>query len=145
MNRLILIARNDHFPALSDGAHQKARPVTPATRCAPAPSPVLQDARLGAPFLPGRTAPQLGPRFDARAPSFDATAEQWIVPPPGMTPGSGAAADLRHSEAAHTRPAVHPLPTAGRPSIIDAVSEALIVAAGLTVFGLVAGFFLVLA
>lgn len=105
----------------------------------------------------GRAAPRfLPPRADSKtrgnlaisqlgksAPLFDATAERWIVPPPGMKPGSGAAADLRHSDETPCleSPAGSLAPSpAGH---LEALAEALTVALGLTVFGLIAGFFLV--
>jgi hypothetical protein len=95
-------------------------------------------------FLPASKA-QLGPHLSARAPSFDLIAGQWIVPPPGAMPEAGAAAELRHTQAAHTRPAgSSALSSAGRP-LLGAAVEALTVALGLTVFGLIAGVFLVLA
>jgi hypothetical protein len=119
MTRLIVVARNDQFPTLNHSLPPRDPP--PATRGTLAPSPL------------GRAAP-----------SFDATAGRWIVSPPGMKPGSGAAADLRHTQAAHKRPSsCSLLDDDGRP--LHPVLEALTVALGLTVFGLIAGVFLVLA
>lgn len=61
-----------------------------------------------------------------------------------MKPGAGAAADLRHSETClPSLPGPAALPAAA--GFWDAALEVFTVAAGLTVFGLVAGFFLVLA
>jgi hypothetical protein len=122
VTRLLVVARNDQFPTLNHSLPPRDPP--PATRGNLAPSPL------------GRAAP-----------SFDATASRWIVPPPGMTPGSGAPAEQGHTQAAHKRPPVTPLPAGGRPPrpIVDAISEALTVALGLTVFGLIAGVFWILA
>lgn len=96
-------------------------------------------------FLPGRK-PQLGQGLSASAPSFDLTADRWITPPPGTTPGAGAAADLRHTQAAQTRPAKSLAPRpAGRPYLKAAIAECCTTAFGLLVFGLIAWVFLVLA
>jgi hypothetical protein len=118
MTRLIVVARNDQFPSLNHSLPPRDPP--PATRGNLAPSPI------------GKVAPL-----------FDATDDRWIVPPPGMTPGSGAAADLRHTQAAHTRSSDTPLPAEERAP--HPVVEALTVALGLTVFGLIAGVFWILA
>lgn len=150
--RILITGRNHTIPA---DAMQSA--VVPATQqvslptCAAAcPSSarveradLLLAGGRAASFLPGRK-PQLAPRFGDGAFIFDATAGRWIVSPPGTTPGAGAAADLRHTQAAQTRPAksLAPRPAGRAP---HPVVEALTVALGLTVFGLVAGFFLVIA
>lgn len=68
-SRIILIGRNAAFPTLSG-------------------------ARFDRPALPDAARPPSSPTGRA-APSYDATAERWIVPPSGMTPDAGAAADLR--------------------------------------------------
>lgn len=140
MTRLLIVARNDQFPALSDGAltsHGCLLPV--GTRPALSPSK-----------LPGGPYPFLPPRMrgnsaspSGEAPLFDATAEQWIVPPSGMTPDAGAAAELRHTQAAHTRSSAIPLKADERP--LHPIVECLTVALGLTVFGLIAAALLVLA
>jgi hypothetical protein len=120
MTRLIVVARNDQFPTLNHSL--PPRDSLPATRGNLAPSP---------------------PRFGDGVFVFDATAGRWVVPPPGMTPGAGAAADLRHTQAAHTRSSDTPLPAEERAP--HPVVEALTVALGLTVFGLIAGVLMVLA
>jgi hypothetical protein len=112
MTRLIVVARNDQFPTLNHSLPPRDPP--PATRGNLAPSPL------------GRAAP-----------SFDATDDRWIVPPPGMKPGSGASAEQGHTQAAHTRSSVNPLTAEERAP--HPVVEALTVALGLTVFGLLAG------
>lgn len=120
MTRLIVVARNDHFPSINHSL--PPRDSLPATRGTLAPSP---------------------PRFGDGVFVFDATAGRWIVPPPGMKPGSGASAEQGHTQAAHTRSSVHPLPAEERAP--HPVVEALTVALGLTVFGLIAGVLMVLA
>jgi hypothetical protein len=90
------------------------------------------------------------PRLSGPAPSFDATAEQWITPPSGMKPDAGAAPELRqHSEHALSfrplksyRPVAVPPHATGR---LQTLKECLTVAFGLTVFGLAALALLVLA
>jgi hypothetical protein len=123
MARLLIVARNDRFPALN----HSLQPRSPATR-----------GTLGQP-LTGQPL------------SFDATAGRWIVPPPGMTPGAGAAAGLRPTpEQTRSFPNSQPLQSPAVPlsaaghwqeAVVDCVTMVL----GLVVFGLVAGFFLVLA
>jgi hypothetical protein len=120
MTRLIVVARNDHFPSINHSL--PPRDFLPAARGNLAPSP---------------------PRFGDGVFVFDATAGRWIVKPPGMKPGSGASAEQGHTQAAHTRPAVPRDPPAGR--VPHPVVEALTVALGLTVFGLIAGVLMVLA
>jgi hypothetical protein len=87
-----------------------------------------------------------------RAYIFDATHDRWIEQPEilnsGMKPASGSAADLRPDEARSypsylkPSPVARPLEAAGRLELaMDIVTTAL----GLTVFGVIAGVFLVLA
>jgi hypothetical protein len=117
MTRLIVVARNDQFPSLNHSL--------------PPRGPSLQTR--------GNLASPSG-----GAPLFDATDDRWIVPPSTMSVDAGAAADLRHTQAAHKRPSSCPLPDDdGRP--LHPVLEALTVALGLTLFGLIAGVFLLLA
>ena len=140
--RIIWIGKNNQMvvaprSALSAGVTAAARPVV----------------------LPreGRAAPSLQPRdpslrgtlvclSSGQAPLFDATAERWIVPPSTVTVDAGAAADLQHSD--ETWFPTLPSPAAG-PSVAGRfwaeVGEFLTVALGLTVFGVIAGVFLVLA
>jgi hypothetical protein len=120
MTRLIVVARNDQFPTLNHSL--PPRDPSPATRGNLAPSP---------------------PRFGDGAFVFDAIAGRWIVPPSTMSVDAGAAADLRHTQAAHTRSPVTPLLAGERTP--HPVVEALTVALGLTVFGLIAGVLMVLA
>jgi hypothetical protein len=59
-------------------------------------------------FLPPRSRGNLArsaPSLVERAPLFDATDDRWIVPPSRMKRDAGAAAELRHTQAAQTRPA----------------------------------------
>jgi hypothetical protein len=98
-------------------------------------------------FLPGRE-PQLGRGLNPSAPSFDLTAEQWIVPPSGKQPDAGASAEQGQTQAAQTRPAGPLAPLnrrAGRPHLKAAIAECCTTAFGLLVFGLIAWTFLVLA
>lgn len=150
--RILITGTNDNIPA--NAMQRCAVPATlrvtssitspPARQPGANPSPAYlaaESERRAAIFLPG-PAPQLGPHLSARAFSFDATADRWITPPPGMTPVAGAAADLRPTHAAHKRSSAVPLEAGERPP--HPVVEMLTVALGLTVFGLIAGFFLVL-
>lgn len=150
--RILITGTNDNIPA--DAMQRSAVPATqrvtrlmtspPARQPGANPSPAYlaaESKRRAASFLPG-PAPQLGPHFSARALSFDLTAGRWITPPPGMKPVAGAAADLRPTHAAHTRSSAVPLEADERTP--HPVVEMLTVALGLTVFGLIAGFFLVL-
>jgi hypothetical protein len=146
--RILITGKNDNIPA--DVMQRTADPRTLGVSFPPAaarPPSATSCADLSitggraANFLPGRE-PQLGQRASV-APSFDATAEQWIVPPPGMKPGSGASAEQGHTQAAHKRSPVTPLPAGERAP--HPVLEALTVALGLTVFGLIAGVFWILA
>lgn len=83
------------------------------------------------------------------APLFDATEDRWIVPPSTTMVDTGAAAEPRHLVETHdeyfhpkpARPAASPHSAAG---LFHAAVEVFTVALGLTVFGLIAGFFLVL-
>jgi hypothetical protein len=87
------------------------------------------------------------PRLSGPAPTFDATAEQWVNPPSGMTPDAGAAADLRrHSEHTLSFPPLKTRrlvagPSATRHSALDAFTVVL----GIIVFGAIAYALLVLA
>jgi hypothetical protein len=80
---------------------------------------------------------------------YDYTLERWLENPhSGRTPGSGAAAEPRHTHyAAPKRPAAVPeLQAAGRVErLADFLADVLTVAAGLSVFGSIAYVFLVLA
>lgn len=83
------------------------------------------------------------------APLFDATEDRWIVPPSTTMVDTGAAAEPRHLVETHDE-YFHPKPA--RPAVIQpaaglfhAAVEVFTVALGLTVFGLIAGFLLVLA
>jgi hypothetical protein len=132
VTRLIVVARNDKFPSLSHSLPPRAAP--PSAR---------------------NSAPSSAPRFGDGAFVFDATAGRWIVPPPGMTPGAGGAADprqypdqtrngthvLRFPFSAQRPRPVSPARAVGTPGL---VLEVLKMAVGLTVFGLVAGVFLVM-
>lgn len=149
--RILITGRNHTIPV--DAMQSVADPRTlgvsfpPAAACPSSARVERADLLLAggraASFLPGRE-PQLAPRFGDGAFHYDATAGRWIVPPPGMKPGAGAAADLRHTQAAHSRSSARPL-TGADERTPHPVVEALTVATGLTVFGLIAGFFLVLA
>lgn len=128
MTRLIVVARNDSFPALN------------------------HSAQCSSPRASGNARGNLArSHIGNAAPLFDATHDVWIIPPSGMTPVAGAAADLRHATAQHSSrrgsslecdPAASPSLAAGR---LETVVDVLTTALGLTVFGLIAGFFLVMA
>lgn len=80
------------------------------------------------------------------APLFDATAERWIVPPSTTVVDTGAAAEPRHTHnAAHKRPAVVPQTQAAGRSLAALVADVATVTVGLSVFGVVAVFLLVIA
>lgn len=144
--RIIWIFRNNEHSAvaprsaLSAGAAHAARPVVLPAR-----------GRAALPSLHPRVSPPLPARgnlacsMSEQAPSFDATAERWIVPPSGMTPDAGAAAVLRHPDT-HKQRLKRPAagPSAAGHLWAEAV-EVFTVALGLTTFGLIAAFFLVLA
>ena len=103
MARLLVVARNRNFPALSGGA-----------------------------------------------PLFDATLNVWVITPSTPTVDAGAAADLRHThDETHTlgfsTPKPRPVVSAETTGRLHAVVEALKMAVGLTVFGLIAGVLLVMA
>lgn len=155
-SRLILIARNRAFPTLS-GAR------SPSPVALEAAASVVLPANGAAAALPRAVIPPQARNWVHSAewaPSYDATAEQWISPPSRMTRDAGAAADLRCAlpteEPTHTpvllkcfgpsasSPAADPQPHAAGHLLRSAV-EVFTVALGLTVFGLIAGFFLVLA
>lgn len=161
MTRLLVVARNSKFPALNHSAPASPPRVPSSPRgtlarsqsgnAAPysaAPASVvsaMSPLRAGAAVAPCAT----GFRVQG-APLFDATAGRWIIPPPGKTPVAGAAADLRSTQAAHTlsfQPRPRPLADPPRASghLRHAIVETLTVALGLTVFGLIAGVFLILA
>lgn len=139
--RIIWIGKNNEMAvvprsASSAGMSAAARPV------------VLPRAGRAAPFSPpARVLPargNLGGSALRAAPLFDATAERWIVPPSTTVVDAVAPADQEHpvrtalpSPAATLSP-----PAAGR---WEAVTDVLTTALGLTVFGLIAGVFLVLA
>lgn len=145
--RIIWIFKNNEQSAvaprsaLSAGAAHAARPLLlDAGRAAHALSP---PARLP---LPARGNLALS-RFGKRAPLFDATAERWIVPPSTVMVDAVAPAEQEDCSMSVTprsltlpSPAAVP-PAAGR---WEAVTDVLTTALGLTVFGLIAGFFLVL-
>jgi hypothetical protein len=91
MKRIILVGRNDQLP-----------PFLPPR----APLQTRGNLARSVSYLP------------ERAPLFDATADRWIAPPSGVKPDAGAAAELRHTQAAQTRPAGPLAPLnrrAGRP------------------------------
>lgn len=84
------------------------------------------------------------------APTYDLTAGRWIVPPPGMTPEAVASAEpMRTQDRTRTKlssltdpsPVANPTAAAGR---LDAALDFVVTVLGLTVFGLIASFFLVL-
>jgi hypothetical protein len=106
-------------------------------------------------FLPPRETSQwrgnLAPSNLEGAPSFDLTAEQWIVPPSRMMRDAVAPAGQARPVTTHARsypsylkpsPVVRPLEAAGR---LELVIDVMTVALGLTVFGVIAGVFLLLA
>jgi hypothetical protein len=144
ITRIIWIGKNNEMAvtprsARGAGVSAAARPVVLPQRGRAAP-PVLSPVRS---YLPARG--NLGGSALRAAPLFDATAERWIVPPSRMTRESGAAAELRHSDETPCleSPAGSLAPSpAGH---LEAISEVLKMVFGLTVFGLIAGFFLVLA
>ena len=148
MNRLLLIARNKHFPTLSGARRSPAPPdasrpvVLPGTgRDAPTPRAVS---------LPPSAARNWA-RSAGRAPLYDATAEQWITPPSGMTPDAGASADPGH-QMAHKRlefsapPGGALGPTETPPGdFLKAVQDVVTVISGMIVLGGLAFFLMVLA
>ena len=76
ISRLIVIGRNAAFPSLS-GAR-----IRPAAPDAARPSDLPGVGRAA--FLPRAVVPPPARNWaslDERAPSYDATAERWIVPP----------------------------------------------------------------
>ena len=117
MTRLLVVARNRNFPALNHSAPVPPRRHSPR----------------------GNLACSL-----EQAPQYDATAERWIVSPPGKKPEAGAAAELRHTHTpAHTRPVVVPNPqTTGR---LQAAADVATTLLGMTLFGAIAYVLLVLA
>lgn len=83
------------------------------------------------------------------APLYDATEERWIVPPPGMTPEDGAAAEPRqlgytHAEFSTHKPA-RPAVSPHAAGLFHAAVEVFTVALGLFGFGMIAAVLLVLA
>lgn len=148
ISRIIITGKNSEMPrrAASNPAHEAAaRPVK------------LPAGRAASPFLPPRVfdlarGNLARSALSGRAPSFDATAERWIVPPSGMKPDDGAAADLQQpTSKPHTllpSPAPTPPVLPGGAGQLDAALtalEAVTVALGLTVFGTLAYVMLVLA
>lgn len=127
MTRLLVIARNDYFPAVNHSGQVN-------------PPRVVSSPR-------GNLALS---QFGKRAPLYDATAERWIVPPRGMTPCAGASAEPGQLSAEHTelstskpaRPAVNPKSTAGH--FKAAFLDFLLTMLGLTTFGAIAAFLMVL-
>jgi hypothetical protein len=101
--RIIWIGKNSQMAvtprsALSAGATAAARP-----------SLLPDDGRAAPSSLPPRVLlPARGNLARSsmdRAPSFDATAERWIVPPTTIMVDAGGAADLRHVKTKHTQTA----------------------------------------
>jgi hypothetical protein len=149
--RIIWIFRNNEHSAvaprsaLSAGAAHAARPVVLPAH-GRAALPVSPSARPSPPAR-GNLAP---PRFGDGLFIYDATAERWIVNPSRMTRDAGAAADLRYSDE-NTQSLGLPTPPGDRPPLqisgrlLRECGEALAFTFGLTVFGLIAAAFLVLA
>lgn len=80
------------------------------------------------------------------APQYDATAGRWIVPPSSMTEDAVAPADQGSTKFVHSSLKLVS-PVASNPAgetFREKVLEVFTVALGLTVFGLIAGFFLVM-
>lgn len=123
VHRLIVTGKNNQMPALSR-----------STACvAHAARPVVLPQR-------GRAAPSF-------AYEFDATDEQWISLPSGMTPDAVAPADQGSTTFVHSSlKLVSPVVSnpAGE-TFRETALEVFTVAMGLTVFGAVAAFFLILA
>lgn len=83
ISRIILIGRNAAFPSLSG-----ARSDRPALPDAARPV-VLPDTGRAAPSPRAVSSPSAARNWallNERAPSYDATAERWIVPPSGSRP-----------------------------------------------------------
>ena len=126
MTRLLVVARNDRFPAINHSFPPRAS-------------------------LRGNLAPVVSPAMlSAGAVSYDATAERWIVPPSGKKPDAGSAAVLRNPWLQNTQ-TVPPLKSnrpvsspEGTGYFWRAVADCIVTGLGLAVFGLIAGFFLVL-
>ena len=139
-SRIIWIFRNNQEMAVAPRSATSAG-VTPAARLV-----VLRNDGRAAPSLPpARLLPSRGnwrSSLAEGAPLFDATADKWIVPPSGMTPDAVAPADQGHSIHVSTlpSPAGDPPPAGRLEVVMDVVTTAL----GLTVFGLIAGVFLVM-
>lgn len=78
---------------------------------------------------------------------YDCTAERWLDEPhSGTTPDSGAAADLRFTkQSRNTLSVASPVVPHATGHLREAVIDAATTVLGLLVFGLIAGFFLVLA
>jgi hypothetical protein len=125
--------------ALSAGAAHAARPVVLPQHGRAAPH-VLSPVR---PPKPARG--NLGGSALRAAPLFDATAERWVVPPSTIMVDAGAA-DLRVTPISthDTLPSPAAVPSAAGRFLREAV-EVVSFAAGMTVFGLVAAVFLVMA
>lgn len=145
--RIIWLFKNSEHNAVaprsasSAGAAHAARPVV-----------LPQHGRAAPSFLPprvsgsarGNSAP---PRFGDGAFVFDATEGRWISRPSSMTEDAVAPADQEHSEMRHypfpTLPSPAAVPSAAGRFLREAV-EVISFAAGMTVFGLIAAFFLVM-
>lgn len=156
ITRIIWIGKNSQMAiaprsAPSAGAMAAARPVVLPDRGRAAP---LSSHRA----LSGCARGNLARPSTGRAPLFDATAGRWLNTPSAMMADAGAAAELRNTcdedrnhparFAKHNltdkSPAAPPTHTAAGRLLRHAV-EALTVALGLMVFGVVAGFLMVLA
>ena len=141
--RIIWIGRNSQMAVTPRSASSAG--ATAAAR----PSLLPDDGRAAPSLQPRNSSPRrgtLGGSALRAAPLFDATRDVWIVPPSRMTRDAVAPADQEHSD--ETRFPNLPSP-AGVPSPAgrfwaEAV-EVFTVAFGLTVFGLIAGVFLVMA
>ena len=138
-SRIIWIGKNSQMAVAPRSATSAG--VTPAARLV-----VLPRGRAALPSLPpARLLPSRGNWRSSPAegaPLFDATADKWIVPPSGMTPDAGASADPGHTSVSTLPSPAGDPPPAGR---LEVVMDVVTTALGLTVFGLIAGFFLVMA
>lgn len=147
-SRLILISRNKNFPTLSG-----ARSDRPALPDAPR-SIVLPCVGRGASFpraVTSSPARNLARSFSDRAPSFDATAGRWIVPPSTVTVDAVASTESRCQDE-HTRlefsapPGGAPCPTTCPPGdLLSTIQDVVSLISGVIVFGGIAFFCLVLA